>query len=552
MNFQLAAIGHSFKGSMAYYMHDKRQDETAPHLDTADRVAWTETRNLATDGPQTATRIMIATAQSADELKAAAGVKNTGRKATAGPVFAFSLAWHPSEAEGLTRQDMTSAADHALKTLGIDHLQSVIIAHQDTKHPHVHVVVNRVDPGNGKMTVIGKPAVFALDKWADRYERERGHIVSPNRAAKHDDAEQKRKQYPDPDERRRHTAAKKAVPPSSRGESDGALLKDLHDAQKARHKAAWPALSAQNKAERDGLYSDYAAKMREANATHRALCRPIWGEHFREARNAERNFAAREKEILGTIHNALNAAKHQMQTGQAPQRGILSLTFANVLSAEKRQTAFMEQQDIKREALAAQLRRALDADIASLKGQRGVALQHQRIVFDGARENLIRQQAEERGKMSAAWRQLYERRGASGAKFKYHSQGGQNALLSLEQKLMKKDFDKARELASAKPVPHPTEQRFVSSPAPAPSPAGTVPTPNRAVQNVPKQPDQSKAVPVKAATPSPSRDWNAAAAPDKTPTAPPPKDWNAKTPEPPREIKPLPPRDRSKDHDRER
>jgi hypothetical protein len=118
VNFQLAPIGHSFKGSMAYYLHDKRQEGDAQHPQTAERVAWTETRNLPTDGPQTAMRIMIATASQADELKAAAGIKSTGRKATAGPVFAFSLAWHPSESAALDRAEMTRAADHALQVLG--------------------------------------------------------------------------------------------------------------------------------------------------------------------------------------------------------------------------------------------------------------------------------------------------------------------------------------------------------------------------------------------------------------------------------------------------
>jgi len=66
MNFQLAAQGHSFKGAMAYYLHDKRQDGQDTPRQTAERVDWTETRNLPTDGAHTATRVMIATAKNAD------------------------------------------------------------------------------------------------------------------------------------------------------------------------------------------------------------------------------------------------------------------------------------------------------------------------------------------------------------------------------------------------------------------------------------------------------------------------------------------------------
>jgi hypothetical protein len=97
MNFEIICTGHSFKGAMAYYLHDKRQEGQDAHPTTSDRVAFTETRNMMEVGPHTATRIMIGTAAQADELKRAAGVKATGRKATAGPVYAFSLQWKPDE-----------------------------------------------------------------------------------------------------------------------------------------------------------------------------------------------------------------------------------------------------------------------------------------------------------------------------------------------------------------------------------------------------------------------------------------------------------------------
>ena len=58
----IAKKGHSFNGAFAYYLHDKGAD-------TAERVDWTETRNLMTDDPQAAKQVMIATALQADELK---------------------------------------------------------------------------------------------------------------------------------------------------------------------------------------------------------------------------------------------------------------------------------------------------------------------------------------------------------------------------------------------------------------------------------------------------------------------------------------------------
>ena len=58
----IAGTGHSFKGALAYYLHDKRASDALPQLSSNERVAWTETRNLATDDMHTAQRVMIATA----------------------------------------------------------------------------------------------------------------------------------------------------------------------------------------------------------------------------------------------------------------------------------------------------------------------------------------------------------------------------------------------------------------------------------------------------------------------------------------------------------
>ncbi len=51
------------------------------HPESAERVEWTETRNLATSEGKRAGRIMAATAEAAPELKRLAGGAATGRKA---------------------------------------------------------------------------------------------------------------------------------------------------------------------------------------------------------------------------------------------------------------------------------------------------------------------------------------------------------------------------------------------------------------------------------------------------------------------------------------
>lgn len=541
MNFQLSTIGHSFKGSMAYYLHDKRQDEAGPHPVTAERVGWTETRNLATDGAHTATRIMIATAQSADQLKAAAGVKNTGRKSTAGPVFAFSLAWHPDERDGLTREEMSAAADHALRTLGLDQLQAVLIEHRDTAHPHVHVIVNRVDPNTGKTAVIRKPDVVKLDQWADRYEQERGKIVSPNRAAKYDAIEQKRRQHPDPAaraakieegkrqraqeaEQRRKTAAPsspapaQAKPPTAapaRQQSEAAKLKERGDEQKRRHAAAWAALTAKNKARRDQVYSSFEPMVSAVYDRHKQLARPFWSQHFRQERTAAQAFNTRERDLFGVIANALTAAKQQMAAGTVPGRGLLSLTFANVLNAPARAAAFTAQQETRRGELARQLRAARDQEIAALKAARAAALDRERQAFAAERAHLIQTQAQETAAVRSAWREIYDRRGRAAP-----TRAQQDAAPIMEPQTVNKDFDKARGVKPANLSPHPTERRHVSTPAPAPAPAGIPTMPARQVQDVPRKPDPI--MPTMTPRPLPAQDWTKAATPAGT-------DWAALT-----------------------
>ena len=105
----VAGTGTSFKGAALYYLHDKRQEGEDVRL-TQDRVAWTLTRNLATDNPELAWKIMAATALDQDRLKAEAGVKNTGRKSS-NAVYAYSIAWHPEEVGRIGQAEMLRAAE---------------------------------------------------------------------------------------------------------------------------------------------------------------------------------------------------------------------------------------------------------------------------------------------------------------------------------------------------------------------------------------------------------------------------------------------------------
>src|SRR6267378_370901 len=181
----ITAGGRSFRGAALYYLHDKRQDGylhdkrqdgEAERL-TADRVAWVETVNLPTGNPERAWRIMAHTALAQAELKAAAGIKATGRK-LAKPVFAYSIAWHPGERP--TKAEQIEAARASIEAQGLEEHQAIILAHTGEPQGHVHIIVNRVHPATGKAATLSN-SKLKLSQWAEGYERKRGKVYCPQR-----------------------------------------------------------------------------------------------------------------------------------------------------------------------------------------------------------------------------------------------------------------------------------------------------------------------------------------------------------------------------------
>ena len=172
--------GGSFKGVVDYCLSEGRvreDDRDERGEDKAGRVAWSETRNVAAADPRQAARVMAATASRSEDLKQLAGVKAGGR-ALEKPVCHYSLSWGKDEKPNL--QAMGRAVTESLETMGLADRQAVMIAHRDTEHPHVHVVVNRVSVEDGRAAKLGN-SYLKLSRWAERYEREQGRIRCPQR-----------------------------------------------------------------------------------------------------------------------------------------------------------------------------------------------------------------------------------------------------------------------------------------------------------------------------------------------------------------------------------
>ena len=157
---KVSRCGRSFKGLFSYCMTDK-------HASTSERVAWTKALNVPDLGKET-WRVMVHTVRSAELLKRSHGASTSGRKLER-PVFTYSLSWAPDQKPDQTHMENTAL--RSLEVLGLDEHEAWLVSHNDTKHPNLHVIVNRVHPLTGYAASIDQSAK-KLQRFASDYERE--------------------------------------------------------------------------------------------------------------------------------------------------------------------------------------------------------------------------------------------------------------------------------------------------------------------------------------------------------------------------------------------
>jgi hypothetical protein len=177
---RIQRAGGSFVGAGKYYLHDKAADKDLPkHLKpkTDERVWFSETRNCFSEDPERALKEMWHTAEDQAWLKRQAGVRAGGRTCD-DPVKTLSLAWHKDDEP--TPEQMIAAADAFLKHMRWHEHQAVFIAHRDTEHRHIHIIVNRVHPETGRTLDDYREQVRAQN-WALAYEKEHGRVWCENR-----------------------------------------------------------------------------------------------------------------------------------------------------------------------------------------------------------------------------------------------------------------------------------------------------------------------------------------------------------------------------------
>jgi len=325
MIIKLHRSGRSFKGAMRYLIHD------AGKADTSERVAWTATVNLANDHIPSAVDEMIWTARAADQIKRAAGISTGGSKIEY-PAEHFSLSWHTSEAP--TREEMIEATKCYMKHMGMETRQAVIVAHSDTLHPHVHVLVNVISPEDGRALKTSyeyrRTQAFAL-----AYEKERGNIFCEERTKPAKDREPSMT-------RPAHEAFKQSGQAFEREELERVTKMpgyfDRHDA-KTMNSKEWDALKAHQKTQREQFFAEGKAAFRNASKSV-----------YREVRQEYRN-----------KWSAVYAAG---RSGSDP--AVVAASKAALVEAQKKAI------DERREIMNGELRKRRDAEYASILKQQQV------------------------------------------------------------------------------------------------------------------------------------------------------------------------------------
>ncbi|PTQ83147.1 relaxase/mobilization nuclease-like protein [Nitrosospira multiformis] len=347
-----AKKGRSFKGAVAYIIHDPDGAKTA------ERVLFTETRNLRTDDPEKAAKVMAYTAQHAAELKEAAGIKATGRKTDA-PVYHLSLSWVPGEKP--TQTEMMEAGTAILEKLGYGEHEAVFAAHGDKAHMHLHIIVSRIHPVTGK-THNPKDDQNILQAWGHEYDKARGmEHHSPERAAKYEKDPEKKAEYQRMAEEARQRkgaangnskpradweAAIGATHPKSRKYQEikaeyAERVKTLSDEGRSlalRHKEEWAELKTAQRGELKDLANDF----RRSHATEIR-------EFMRGLRNERAEFRREEKSRPERLERDAGISAHTPVGQQgAEHRDNLARLFNDQVLKHSRPAALAREQKQKK------------------------------------------------------------------------------------------------------------------------------------------------------------------------------------------------------------
>lgn len=413
------APGQSFKGLAAYCSHD------AGTSDSSERVAWTATRNIEAE-PEQAWKVMSATANMADALKAEAGVQS-GRKTKLGPVMHLVVSFvdgEPTDQTSVERQ-----IDSMLGKLGVDpsemrsknkpkrrqfanEHQVQMWAHEDTDSFHVHLSINTVHPEHG-IRLPSSNNYRKLQRWALAYSK--AHGTDHHTPAREENVQARRQgEYvKHPDRPHRKAFEQQRSLNASLGSEERAKL--ILKEQKAKDRAVYEAGRALKQTlavERQGIEARYlkaiaqSARLRRrddnrAKADIREQFRPVWRELAdKQVREAE-IFETLERSLFGRTKNILKAVR---ETGLDKDSN-LARAFRVISSSDNRRDRLERSQERERGAVQAQVDQALADSVRSSRAMDEERCSDARAEFKSDMEGVRVKREQALSDHGAAWRQ---------------------------------------------------------------------------------------------------------------------------------------------------
>lgn len=405
-----------------------------------ERVSWTLTGNLGTKDPATAARVMAAYAMNAEDLKRQAGVSKRGTPITRGSVMHYTLSWKEGEVEGLTKRQMQRAAVDSLKVLGkdttkgkrvpknggrrqfADEHQYVIVAHNDRKHPHVHVVVNLTHPEHGVRLPTGND-YNKLSSWALKFEKANGKILCPERvenrkARRWSKAQGKYTRFVKAEKRlnRKDYEHQKAIQDSQaktalQQKQLGQLeqLKKYAHQQKRTHSDELAKLNPELLKKLQAVREETAGKLRQQRKAIIKKANLGLKKLLNEFAADKAEYELREQTLLGRLENTWAAIKHKGWGNLDTQadRSLFSIAFREIYQLHADPKARSRPIDEKHDQKEAEHHRKVDLELAAaekrIHAQKSEQLQRLRHEYQQRREQLEFRQRGEQAKMSATW-----------------------------------------------------------------------------------------------------------------------------------------------------
>jgi hypothetical protein len=324
--------GNSFTGAGLYYLHDKKKDGEKVRLST-DRVAWTHAVNTLENDPEAVLAEMRQTARDQSFLKFQSGKRSDGRP-TERTVMTVALAWSPEQSP--SKEEMIAAGQSFLNHMHWQEHQVLYVAHSDTKHPHVHLIINRVHPEHG-MTIDDAWSKIRSQKWALSYERERGRIYCLEREAKYgrDESRDSRHMTYRDWKLWQEMSQENAIDPEYKRALEAGEWEVLKDAQRDSRIVFWKETADQRKelrtALRDEVRDEFADEWAEYSVTKAERDRQAIL-YDREARRALRHYRKRGK--LHGLH-AVAQIKERQKAYHLRQREELFELRAGIAARQK-------------------------------------------------------------------------------------------------------------------------------------------------------------------------------------------------------------------------